>query len=93
MRNGLREACFQRRRNDWPEERADCTQRRKIIVHEADPFVRTFLGRPEALPDLDAWRDLYVPPFGHFLIALDRTALSAPEGFGVPPPVTPPSLP
>jgi hypothetical protein len=66
---------------------------REHFAGEADPFVRTFLDRPEAFPDLDAWRDLHVPPFGHFLIALDRTALSAPEGFGVLLPVTPPSLP
>jgi hypothetical protein len=45
---------------------------REHFANEADPFVRTFLDRPEAFPDLDAWRDLYVPPFGHFLIALDQ---------------------
>jgi putative acetyltransferase len=45
---------------------------REHFAGEADPFVRTFLDRPEAFPDLDAWRDLYVPPFGHFLIALDQ---------------------
>ena len=45
---------------------------REHFANEADPFVRTFLDRPEAFPDLDAWRDLYVPPFGQFLIALDQ---------------------
>jgi GNAT superfamily N-acetyltransferase len=37
----------------------------------ADPYVRTFLDRPEAFPDLDTWNQTDAPPSGLFLVALD----------------------
>jgi putative acetyltransferase len=36
-----------------------------------DPYVRTFLDRPEAFPDLDTWNQTYAAPSGLFLVALD----------------------
>jgi GNAT superfamily N-acetyltransferase len=37
----------------------------------ADPYVRTFLDRPDAFPDLDDWSHIYAGPFGSFVVVLD----------------------